>query len=169
MSVHIAQCEFGLGLFASTRFQSGSVILHFTGRRICLQEAIDMGGLECNPLQVAAQEYIDIQPPAVCANHSCQPNASVVAGHLLVALCDINGGEEIRYDYSTTMSENLWTMECRCRTPKCRGVVRDFHLLPEDLKLHYLSLGIVQPFIISEVLERLGWGRSDDLSSPRTR
>ncbi len=67
---------------------------------------------------------------------------------MLIALRPIEAGEEIRFDYSTTMSDDHWTMECRCGEPICRRVVLDFHHLPPIAQNRYLQLGVVQRFIV---------------------
>jgi SET domain-containing protein len=62
-----------------------------------------------------------------CINHSCQPNAGFTTGApVLFALRDSAAGEEITWDYSTSLSEPGWTLECRCGTPSCRGTVRSW-------------------------------------------
>jgi hypothetical protein len=66
------------------------------------------------------------------------------------ALRPIARGEEILYDYSTTMSEQRWTMQCQCGAPSCRGIIADFHDLPAELQRRYLAMRIVQPFIVAE-------------------
>jgi hypothetical protein len=59
-----------------------------------------------------------------CGNHSCSPNAGFVTGEpILYALRDISAGEEICWDYSTSISYPGWTLECRCGSPRCRGTV----------------------------------------------
>jgi hypothetical protein len=46
------------------------------------------------------------------------------------------------------MLERKWTMECRCGTGLCRGVVRDFDFVPENRRGYYLTQGVVQDFIV---------------------
>ena len=79
-------------------------------------------------------------------NHSCAPNAGFLTGEpVLFALRDIAAGEEIGWDYSTSISEPGWSLACRCASPDCRGVVRPWGELSvadrERLRactLHYL-------------------------------
>jgi hypothetical protein len=59
----------------------------------------------------------------------------------------ISRGEEVVYDYSTTMWEEHWTMRCQCGESDCRRLVEDFPQLPDSLKQTYLREGIVQEFI----------------------
>jgi SET domain-containing protein len=69
-----------------------------------------------------------------CVNHSCEPNAGFTSGEpVLYALRDIAPGEEITWDYSTSIAETGWTLDCRCGTPSCRGIVRSWsELTPEE-------------------------------------
>ena len=83
-------------------------------------------------------------------NHSCDPSCGLLYlpdGIYLKALRDISHGEEITYDYSTTMWQTGESMRCKCRSSKCREVVQDFDQLPEEIKVDYLGKGIVLPFI----------------------
>jgi len=98
-------------------------------------------------IQVGPDRYIDTLAPGVFANHSCAPNAGVRNDRDLVALRDIPPGEEIRYDYSTTMDEKSFTMVCRCGAPGCRQVVTDFADLPAAIQDFYLSQRLVMSFI----------------------
>ncbi|MBI2625395.1 MAG: hypothetical protein HYW70_03640 [Candidatus Nealsonbacteria bacterium] len=54
---------------------------------------------------------------------------------------------EITFDYSTTMDEDDWGMDCQCGSKSCRGRIRDFKYLPPDIQKKYLDLGIVPEYI----------------------
>lgn len=67
-----------------------------------------------------------------CINHSCEPNAGFLNGEpILHALRDIAAGEQIAWDYSTSIAEAGWTLACRCGAANCRGVVRAWPELSE--------------------------------------
>lgn len=85
--------------------------------------------------------------PAYFSIIPARPTPGIAAPQILIALRDIKADEELRFDYSTTMDENRWTMTCRCGAKDCRGIVKDFHLLPTKLQQRYLRLGVVQEFI----------------------
>jgi len=58
-------------------------------------------------------------------NHSCVPNAGFVTGEpALFALRDIAAGEQIAWDYSTSIAEPGWTLACLCGADRCRKVIR---------------------------------------------
>jgi len=66
-------------------------------------------------------------------NHSCRPNLGFIDGSLtLYALYDIQAGEELTFDYSTSMDEAGWMLRCRCGAPNCRRAVRRYSELPEQ-------------------------------------
>jgi SET domain-containing protein len=146
-AVYVGSSDIGRGLFAARDLSPGEAALRFTGPVISLAEALVMGEQQANPLQVGPLEYIDLEPPGVFINHSCRPNAGIRDDVVLVALRPIAGGEEVRFDYSTSMWEEHWTMACRCGAANCRGVIGDFPDLPCEARRRYLSLGVVQRFI----------------------
>ena len=145
--IFVAYCRLGRGVFANRPIRCGEEILEFTGRRIGFEEALARGERQCDPLQIGPREYIDIGEPAVLINHSCEPNAGIHNDRFLVAIADIAQGDQISYDYSTTMDEDGWNLECRCETPTCRGKVGDFKTLPPALRDRYMRLGIVLSYI----------------------
>ncbi len=55
-------------------------------------------------------------------NHSCNPN-TIYDGLNLIALCDINKGEELTLDYADLLDENIPSFVCTCGHPTCRKVV----------------------------------------------
>ena len=151
-SVFIADCELGRGVFAARAFAAGEFILRFSGPLIDLERGSSLGDHEANPLQVSATEYMDLEQPGIFINHSCEPNTGVkddAYSTMLVALRPLAIGEEIRWDYSTSMWEEIgpWTMPCRCGSAACRGVVDQFPTLPLEVQTRYLAQGIVMGFI----------------------
>ena len=107
------------------------------------------GAGAANALQIGVDRYLDLDEPGRFVNHSCEPNAGVMDDTRLVALRAIAAGEEIRFDYSTTVSDG-WTMTCRCGSPECRGLVVAYQLLPPALRQRYAVLALVQRFMIED-------------------
>ncbi|KAE9547183.1 hypothetical protein FO519_009605, partial [Halicephalobus sp. NKZ332] len=56
-------------------------------------------------------------------NHSCDPNLSWIDDDTVIANRDIQPGEEVTYDYSTTEVTLPLTMECHCGSSDCRKIV----------------------------------------------
>jgi hypothetical protein len=143
----VALCSLGRGLFAARDYKPGDLIMVLHGPRRGRDDPLHFTPDGANLLQTGKLSYILLQPPGVFVNHSCEPNAGIARHRRLVAIRPIIRNEEIRFDYSTTMDEDFWTMECKCGSPYCRGVVRDFVHLPADVRSHYLAMGIVPGFI----------------------
>jgi hypothetical protein len=141
-------CTFGLGVFARHAIGAGELILPISGPIIDFAETKRRGPKECMAIQIGPNRYFDTRPPAVFVNHSCDPNAGIKQDRFLVALRNIRAGEEICFDYSTTMEEQSFTMECGCGSPLCRKVIRDFSTLPAATRARYIAQGIVMRFIV---------------------
>jgi uncharacterized protein len=143
----VEHCAFGFGVFANRDIAAGEIILSFGGPIIDFQETKRRGPRECMAIQIGPNRYFDTQPPGVLVNHSCNPNAGVWDDQHLVAMRPIAKGEQISFDYSTTMQENSYEMECLCGTPDCRHIVKDFSTLPKKIQNRYLAKGMVMSFI----------------------
>ena len=61
----------------------------------------------------------------------------------LGAVRDIAAGEQVTFDYSTTMDEDDFELDCLCGSPNCRGRVSDFKHLPADRRWFYADRGVV--------------------------
>jgi hypothetical protein len=143
----VASCDVGKGVFAAQRFHPGERILRFAGPRTDRNDPIHSSAQGANLLQVGGDSYILPRPKGLFVNHSCSPNAGMRGTRTLIAIRPIEAGEEIRFDYSTTMDEDLWTMECMCGHEECRHIVRDFKRLPDRVRDRYVMMGIVPAFV----------------------
>ena len=153
-TIFIDECAFGLGVFANRDIREGEVILTFGGPIIDFAETKRRGPWECMPLQIGQDQYFDTRPPGIFVNHCCEPNAGIRHDRDLVALRAIREGEQVFFDYSTTMEEQSFTMNCGCGTPRCRRVIADFSTLPREVQEEYLANGIVMGFIARNALRQ---------------
>lgn len=77
-----------------------------------------LAGDEIYPFDYWSQEVT----PMHMTNHSCDPNASFNDAGMLVAIRDIDVGEEITYDYlKHPVPASPWNFECLCGAVNCRG------------------------------------------------
>jgi SET domain len=121
----------GRGLFTTETIREATRILPFSGRVLPTAELTD----DLLAMQVGPDEWLcsDGEQPDDCANHSCDPNAGFRDGQVaLFALRDIAAGEEITWDYSTSIGWPGWSLDCRCGSPACRGTVRSWGELTDD-------------------------------------
>lgn len=151
--VRIGDTDVGRGVFVARDFTAGEEILRLRGRLIDFAATLAKGDRECDAFQIGPGCYLDLEPPAKFLNHSCDPNTGVRDVLRLVALREIKAGQEIRFDYSTTMDENHWELACLCGSPRCRGIIRDFKWLPSDWKLQLIRMEVVPEFIIMSELQ----------------
>jgi SET domain-containing protein len=152
-SLEVRETQSGKGLFAKRDIPAGTTLLKIEGKELSFAECVALGDNESYCLQIDIRKYILPHFPFFLSNHSCEPNCGIEPNLLFVTLRNIEAGEELRWDYSTSMLERYWTMECHCGAVTCRKEVDDFDTLPEGLQSKYIAQGIVMPFI----LELLGY------------
>lgn len=143
----------GLGVFAQKEFGAGDVVMPITGKLITcyLDDDIDERTRD-NAFRFDAERYVSPDGDAQFVNHSCEPNTKIVKKNqklFIVAIRTIQKGEEIVFDYSTTLASNdIWSMQCNCGNNICRGVVKRFSLLPKTLRERYIQDKIVPEYIV---------------------
>lgn len=147
--VNIGISKFGKGLFATNSIPKGSIITNISGSAMQFDEAASLGDKESYPFQVGLSDYIapNLNTIWQYINHCCEPNCGVNENFEIVAIRNIKNGEELFYDYSTTMLEKHWTMKCMCNAPNCRHIIADFDTLLPNRQQYYLKKGVVQHYI----------------------
>lgn len=143
----IDQAEQGKGVKARQNLPASQVLVNIGGPTMTYWETLAMGGKESYCLQVAINKYIKPNFPFFLFNHSCDPNCGITESFQLMTLRNIKAGEELCWDYSTSMLARGWTLNCKCGAPCCRKKITDFDRLPKLLQQRYLSEKIVLPFI----------------------
>lgn len=155
--VEIKKSKFGKGLFAKSEITKGTVICP-----IPIKDEFDFSfttylhNKESHALQIDLNKYVFCEPPFLYSNHSCNPNAGINPNFEMIALNNIQRGQEIFWDYATSMLERHWTMTCKCGEKNCRQIVTDFDLMPHDIQSKYLELNITLPFIVQYLQQKLG-------------
>lgn len=141
----------GNGCIATKQIAVGEIICKMQGPVITLKELLEKydGDERCNPLQVTTDTYLDLKEPFVYFNHSCSPNAGIRNNGILFALKPIRPGDEIFYDYSTTVDELMWQMNCKCESTNCRKIIRSYDSVPHKQKLIYIQKGALTKHIIA--------------------
>lgn len=142
----------GKAVFAAAPFAEGDVLLEFTGRRLPADQLPSrMQGRSDRFVQVTPDHYMGPSGQLDdLVNHSCAPNAGLrfaETGVFLVAIRAIAAGEEICWDYSTTLRESGWHMLCQCRAPECRRVIGDFASLDAERQAWFRARDLVAPYL----------------------
>jgi SET domain-containing protein len=142
----VKPCGTGRGVFAALLIPADSVIMSYTGPLLRYHQTTSA----TLALQIGPDLYIGESGQADdFVNHSCQPNAGMRIDGTdvqLIALRDIPPGEQITFDYSTTMDEDDFEFDCLCGSQECRGKIRDFKHLPAELREAYARRGIVPEY-----------------------
>ena len=101
----------GKGLFASQPISNGEKIEYFEGNKIDhpSRYSLTLNGANIEP----SGSLRDL-------NHSCSPHSYFV-DRWLVALCNIDAGEEITINYLATESGVSNGFSCNCGSENCRG------------------------------------------------
>lgn len=148
-NLYVYDAKFGKGLKSKQEFKTGEPILYFHGPIVPLNEAHDLGlALQLNETEfmMSAGDIDDF------VNHSCDANtvlciksvtindAAFNGVYVLVAIKNINIDDPVTFDYSISMSHNIWKMEnCQCGSSICRNTIKDFNQLPDNVQV-YLKL-----------------------------
>src|SRR4030095_16757715 len=117
----------GCGVFAREPIKKGE-LLCLWGGKVIAEDEIDynMPNLTQRVLQIDDNLYFltpEMLEPSDCFNHSCEPNAGFTGQIGLIAMRDIEVGEEICMDYAMCDSKPYDEFDCYCGSEKCRGRV----------------------------------------------
>lgn len=134
-SIEIKKSNSGNGLFAKSSIKKGSIIFHFDGK------IGDDAHTNSESLQIDEDKFLESTLKFDdFLNHSCEPNCYIDWQNMnLIALRDIQIGEELSFDYNTAeydlinMVENC-SFKCNCGSKNCVGEVKGFRYLSIEQK-----------------------------------
>ncbi len=136
------------GVFAREPVQAGELLVMWSG------DLVTLAGLEQLPplLQsrsIQVEDALYLAPhqtdPADFVNHSCNPNAGLSGQIGLVAMRDIQPGEEICYDYAMSDGSDYDEFDCQCGEAACRKRVTGSDWRLPQLQQRYR--GYFSPYI----------------------
>lgn len=90
-------------------------------------------------VQLDAHTHLEPRPAFLqCINHSCDPNVSFdMARMVLVALRDLDAGEELTYFYPSTELTMAQPFECACGAPNCVGHIAGASAMSREVLERY--------------------------------
>lgn len=146
----------GNGVFALSNIKKGSVAHHMGGKKLTtgqLLKAIDAHEIRIDdPFQISEERFFKLNQLSYTFNHSCEPNVGVGRRFELVALRDIKAGEQICYDYSTTVCTHcVWRMRCRCGSTSCRKNIGNIRSIPRARREWFMKEHMLPLYIAKEV------------------
>lgn len=114
----------GAGVYAISALRRGELLACWGGDIVPLSRFRELlRELQQHSLQVEEDLYLvswRLSDPADLINHSCDPNAGLSGQIALVAVRDIDIGEEICFDYAMSDGSPYDEFECSCQTRFCR-------------------------------------------------
>lgn len=139
----------GCGIVARQPVSKHEVLV-FWGGRIITKDEVDptIPDFSKRVLQIEEELFLYnplLGDPADCFNHSCDPNAGLSGPTCLIAMRDIEAGEEITFDYAMCDDTNYDEFDCNCEQPHCRGRVTGADWRRPELQERYA--GYFSPFI----------------------
>jgi hypothetical protein len=130
----------GHGVFALQRVKAGELLVVWGGEIVTGERLAEMPAEEhrlCVQVEEDLYLWTTHEGPADWVNHSCDPNSGLVGQIGLVALRDIDPGEEICFDYATTDGSGYDEFECHCGALECRGRVTGEDWRRPELQTRY--------------------------------
>lgn len=117
----------GSGSFAIEKIMKGEVVASFGGFIVGQKDLKDYSTDRiARSLQLDVTNYLLSGPtpePGDMINHSCEPNCGAFGTSSVIAMTDIEVGEEITFDYAMTDSSQYDEFKCFCGKENCRGKI----------------------------------------------
>lgn len=136
------------GLFARTFVPAGELLIVWGGVIMSLEEIRHIPHDERQyAVQVDENAFLLTPNPegGDYINHSCNPNAGLNGQISVVAMRDIQPGEEVCFDYAMSDSVPYDEFECACGEPNCRGRVTGNDWALHELQVRYA--GYFSPYL----------------------
>ena len=116
----------GNGIFAQELLKKGELLAVFGGVVYEWNTFINLPERE-KSLCIQVEENLFLVPRPIgdgdYVNHCCNPNAGLSGQIALVAMRDIQPGEEVCFDYAMSDTAAYDEFECQCGAPNCRRSV----------------------------------------------
>jgi len=152
----------GRGSMAIEPIGAGEVISVFGGR-VVTRDELDVLPAEqvSRSIQITDDLFLAgaAEPePGDFVNHSCDPNCGLRGSTVVVALRDIEAGEELTYDYATSDGSDYDEFECACGAALCRTKVTGHDWMLPELQLRYR--GHFSPYLEDRIAALVAPGAS---------
>ena len=143
----------GMGSYAIAPISSGQTVVGFGGY-VTTRDILDTlpADQQHRSIQVAPELYLTPsanREPGDMINHSCDPNLGLLGSMVLVAMRDIEVGEELTFDYATCDDSDYDEFDCLCGTASCRGRITGQDWKLPELQAKYA--GWFSPFIARKI------------------
>lgn len=131
----------GCGLFAVEPIRKDEAIVSFGGYSVTRDVLDTLPELQRQHSMQIDDDLFLAGPgsgePGDMVNHSCSPNCGIRGSIVIVAMRDIEVGEELTFDYAMSDSQDYDEFICACGAPECRGIVTGSDWLRGELQQRY--------------------------------
>ena len=145
----------GCGIFAAELIEKGELVSMWGGRIIRGTELNrDIPRFSQRVLQVHEDLFLitgQDPEPNDCFNHSCEPNLGFSGQIGLVAMRDIQPGEELCFDYAMSDGGPYDEFDCLCQSPICRKKVTGNDWKIPELRRKYE--GYFSPYLWNRIMK----------------
>jgi hypothetical protein len=142
--------KYGKGVFAKEPLSKDETLFVMGGHILSIEDENNLGdGVDDKPIEISEDYSIGPRSPEDMplmpqhyTNHSCNPNAGFKGQMFMVAMKEIQPGEEITFDYAMIIHSNpnstcYFKMECGCGEPNCRKIIDEEGWKLPDLQKRY--------------------------------
>ena len=116
----------GHGVIARTFIHAGELLVVWGGEVVSETQLVHFTQAQ-QRRSIQIEDNLYLIPgrigPADYVNHSCEPNAGLSGQISLVAMRNIEPGEEVCFDYAMSDGSPYDEFECNCNAPTCRGYI----------------------------------------------
>jgi hypothetical protein len=139
--------KYGMGLFANSKIKKDEKIAMFGGYVMTRKEEdstpsdIYDNAIQIDDNLVIGTKNKDEIEDAAMLNHCCSANTGVKGQILLVAIKDIEPGEQVTLDFSTVLFHpkgvKPYRLKCLCGDKECRGIITDNDWKKKAIQVKY--------------------------------
>jgi SET domain-containing protein len=145
--------EKGWGSFVIEPIRKGETVAAFGGWVVTREVLSGMNhDRQSRSIQVDEDLYLvssDTPEPGDMLNHACDPNCGMAGSSMLIAMRDIEPGEELTFDYAMCDASDYDEFSCLCTMPGCRGVVTGADWRDPVLQAKYM--GFHSPYLLKRI------------------
>jgi uncharacterized protein len=129
--------KFGKAVFAVEKIIKNEVVASFDGEIYPGGDPRWTDELRDHTIQFEEKKWRDSKGIARWLNHSCNPNCGIKDLFKVVAMRDIQAGEEITWDYEMTEKHPWWRMKCECGADDCPKIIGNYEQMPQKIRDRY--------------------------------
>ena len=143
----------GWGSFAAVPISAGETVAAFGGYVVTHETLSTFShDRQSRSIQIDEDLYLvsgETPEPGDMLNHSCEPSCGLIGSQVLVAMRDIEVGEELTFDYATCDCSDYDEFTCLCGEPTCRAIVTGQDWRRPDL--HEKYDGWFSPYVARKI------------------